>query len=242
MNKVRPNTMLELLNRKDEAILFDHLAAFPADRHAVLQRAGEPTNHVYFPTSGVISFLSVMSDGEAVETAAIGFDNAAGCNTALSGRNANSQLVVQLAMQSWRIEKDRFRAAYERSPRVRHMVHIGNERLIEQTQQTAACHALHLAEQRLARWLLQTHDFAGHEVLDLTQDFVAEMIGVRRTTVSLMATNLQKEGLIKYRRGRVTVVDRGALERRCCECYALVAKNRGLAPDPAVKPLAIPPQ
>src|SRR3954470_20139290 len=91
------------------------------------------------PTAGMISFLTVMQDGEAVETAAVGYDNAAGCNTALSGRNANSQLIVQLAMQSRRISTEQFRKAYEHSAGVRHIVHLGNELLIEQTQQTAGC-------------------------------------------------------------------------------------------------------
>src|SRR5215204_5830440 len=149
-----------------------------------------------------------------------------GHNTALSGRNSNCQLIVQLDMQGYRIASQPFQEAYKQSDAVRHMVHVANERLLEQTQQTAACHALHAAEQRLARWLLQSHDYAGQEVLDLTQDFVSEMIGVRRTTVSLVAGTLQGEGLIKVRRGHVTVLDRGGLERRCCECYAAVAKNR----------------
>jgi CRP-like cAMP-binding protein len=242
MNKPRPNNLLALLDRTEDAIFFDRLNHFSAKRYTMLQRAGEPTKHVYFPIVGMISFLTVMSDGEAIETACVGYDNAAGCNTALSGRNANCQLIVQLALQAQRISNEHFQAAYETSPRVRRMVHVSNEMLIEQTQQTAACQALHKAEQRLARWLLQSHDYVVDDVMDLTQEFVAEMIGVRRTTVSILATTLQTEGLIKYRRGHVTVVNREGLERRCCECYSVVAKNRGLAPDPAVKPIAIPPQ
>jgi CRP-like cAMP-binding protein len=230
------------LNRTEDAVLLDHLTDFSADRHTVLQRAGEPTEFVYFPIAGMISFLAVMQNGEAVETASVGYDNGAGFNTALSGRNANAQLTVQLSMQSRRITSDQFKKAYERSATVRHMVHIGNEMLIEQIQQSAACHALHQAEQRLARWLLQSHDFAGEDVLDLTQDFVSEMIGVRRTTVSLIATTLQTEGLIKIRRGHVTILDREGLERRCCECYGLLARNRSPLAHPALKPIAVPPQ
>src|SRR5215203_5077174 len=242
MNQVRPNALLSMLHKTNESMLFDHLSEYQGERHAILQRAGEPTGHVYFPVSGMISFLAVMNDGEAIETSSVGYDNGAGFNTALSGRNANCQLVVQLALRSLRIATPLFCAAYDKSAAVRHMVHVGNERLLEQTQQTAACHALHAAEQRLARWLLQSHDYAGQEVLDLTQDFVSEMIGVRRTTVSLVAGTLQGEGLIKVRRGHVTVLDRGGLERRCCECYAAVAKNRADAPNRAIKPEAVPPQ
>jgi CRP-like cAMP-binding protein len=242
MNQVRPNNLLALLDPADDALLFDHLSDFSAPRHVVLQRAGEPAGHVYFPVAGMISCLTVMSDGEAVETASVGYDNAAGCNTALSGRNVNAQLIVQLALQSRRISKEHFRAAFEASPGVRNMVQVSNEMLMEQTQQTAACHALHQAEQRLARWLLQSHDYAGHDVLDLTQDFVSEMIGVRRTTVSILATTLQSEGLIKYRRGHVTIVNREGLERRCCECYSVVSEHRKIHSVPSLKPVAVPPQ
>jgi CRP-like cAMP-binding protein len=228
-----------MLQRADEPALFNHLVEFAGTRHTVLQRAGEPTGHVYFPISGMISFLTVMRNGEAVETAAVGYDNAAGYNTALSGRNSNCQLVVQIAGRSLRIEKEAFRRSYNGSGAVRHMIHVGNELLIEQVQQTAACHALHGAEQRLARWLLQSHDYAGGDTLDLTQDFVAEMIGVRRTTVSLMANTLQQEGLISYRRGHVTILDRNGLEQRCCECYTIVSQHRNAHPQ--LRPLAGPP-
>jgi CRP-like cAMP-binding protein len=102
--------------------------------------------------------------------------------------------------------------------------------LVEQIQQIAACHALHNAEGRLARWLLQTHDYAGSDVLDLTQDFVSEMMGVQRTTVTALARTLQNEGLIRYSRGRVTMVDRKGLEQRCCECYQTVAEARSCNP------------
>jgi len=240
MNQVRPNALLAMLNKSDEAQLFSQLVSYPAERHTILQRAGEPTDHVYFPTSWMISFLTVMRDGEAVETASVGYDNAAGYNTALSGRNANCQLIVQLSMKSYRIGKAEFSQAYEHSVGVRHMIHVGNELLVEQIQQGAACHALHQAEQRLARWLLQSHDFAGQDSLDLTQDFVSEMIGVRRTTVSLIANTLQQEGLIHYRRGHVTVIDREALERRCCECYGTLVESR--QKHPSLKPVAVPPR
>jgi CRP-like cAMP-binding protein len=239
MNQIRPNSLLATLNEGTESALFNNLTRFSAERHTVLQRAGEATGHVYFPIAGMVSCLAVMSNGEAVETAAVGFDNMCGHNTALSGRNTNCQLIVQLDLQAHRIATQRFQEAYKQSDAVRHMVHVANELLIEQTQQTAACHALHAAEQRLARWILQTHDFAGQDVLDLTQDFVSEMLGVRRTTVSQVATALQNEKLISVRRGHVTVLSREGLEQRACECYAAVMKR---SEHPALKPLAVPPR
>jgi CRP-like cAMP-binding protein len=239
MNQLRPNNLLASLIRTDEHSLFGNLVEFNADKHTRLQRAGEQIEHVYFPLAGMISLLTVMTDGVAVETAAIGYDSAAGFNGALSGRNSNCEAIVQISMKSLRIARRPFLNAYESSPGVRRMIHLANEMLVEQIQQLAACHALHHAEGRLARWLLQSHDYAGADVLDLTQDFVSEMIGVRRTTVTELAKTLQKEGLIKYSRGRVTIFDRAGLEKRCCECYRSVAKARAL--NPPLKPPSVAP-
>src|SRR5215203_2336320 len=113
MNQVRPNSLLAMLNKSDEAQLFSSFVDYDAERHTILQRAGEPTDHVYFPVAGMISYLTVMEDGQAVETSSVGYDNAAGYNTALSGRNSNCQLIVQLAMTSYRISTLHFRQAYE---------------------------------------------------------------------------------------------------------------------------------
>jgi CRP-like cAMP-binding protein len=239
MNLLRPNKLLATLIRADEHSLFGNLVEFNADKHTRLHRAGEQIEHVYFPLAGMISLLTVMNDGVAVETAAIGYDGAAGFNGALSGRNSNCEAIVQISMKSLRIARRPFLNAYESSPGVRRMIHGANEMLVEQIQQVAACHALHNAEGRLASWLLQTHDYAGNDVLDLTQDFVSEMIGVRRTTVSALAQTLQMEGLIKYSRGRVTIHDRAGLERRCCECYQAVVEARTF--HPPLKPLSVAP-
>jgi CRP-like cAMP-binding protein len=239
MNLLRPNSLLGTLIRADERSLFGNLVEFNADKHTRLHRAGEQVEHVYFPLAGMISLLTVMSDGVAVETGAVGYDSAAGFNGALSGRNANCEAIVQISMKSLRIARRPFLHAYESSPGVRHMIHIANEMLVEQIQQVAACHALHNAEGRLARWLLQSHDYAGNDLLDLTQDFVSEMIGVRRTTVTELAQTLQREGLIKYSRGRVTIVNRSGLESRCCECYKTVVEAR--AADVPLRPMSVPP-
>jgi hypothetical protein len=140
VNVVRPNNLLAMLNRSEDAEFFSQLVEYSAERHAVLQRAGEPTAHVYFPVSGMISHLTVMADGVAVETAAVGYDNGLGFNTALSGRNSNTQLIVQLAMKSYRIASAPFCEAYARSAGVRHMVHVGNELLIEPRTACASSH------------------------------------------------------------------------------------------------------
>jgi CRP-like cAMP-binding protein len=239
MNLLRPNNLLATLTRADERSLFGNLVEYNADKHTRLHRAGEQVEHVYFPLAGMISLLTVMSDGGAVETAAIGYDGAAGFNGALSGRNANCEAIVQTSLRSLRIARRPFLNAYEGSPGVRHMIHVANEMLVEQVQQVAACHALHNSVGRLARWLLQSHDYASNDILDLTQDFVSEMIGVRRTTVTELAQTLQKEGLIRYSRGRVTILNREGLKDRCCECYRTVAEARSA--NPPLMPASIAP-
>jgi CRP-like cAMP-binding protein len=239
MNLLRPNNLLASLIRDDERALFENLVEFNAQKLTRLYRAGEPVEYIYFPLAGMISLLTVMTNGTAVETAAIGYDSAAGFNGALSGRNSNCEAIVQIPMKSLRIARRPFLIAYNCSPGVRRMIHGANEMLIEQTQQVAACHALHSAESRLARWLLQTHDYAGANILDLTQDFVSEMIGVRRTTVTDLARALQMKGFIKYKRGRVVITDRNGLERLCCECYRTVAEAR--ASNPPLKPVSVAP-
>jgi CRP-like cAMP-binding protein len=231
--------MLSMLNKSAEARFFGDLEEFSGKRRTILARAGKVIDHVYFPTSGMISLLTVMRDGEAVETGAVGYDNGCGFNAALSGQNSNCQSVVQLAMTSLRIAKQPFCEAYDRSPAIRRMVHRGNEMLIEQLQQTAACHALHTVETRFARWLLQAHDYAWQDVLDLTQEFVSEMIGVRRASITEIALRLQTEGLITYRRGEVTIQNRRALEARSCECYRLIAESR--SGKSGLKPVAVAP-
>jgi CRP-like cAMP-binding protein len=240
MHRVRPNTLLSTLSRVDEPELFGALSEIYMERHTLLQATTAPIEHVYFPVAGMISLQSVMDGGQSVESAAIGYDSATGFNGALSGRNANCQAVVQLDLTALRIAKVPFLNAYNSSYRVRQMIHAANELLVEQVQQTAACHALHRTESRLARWLLQTHDYAGIDVFGLTQEFIAEMMGVQRTTVTEVAQMFQKERLIKYTRGHVTILDREGLEERSCECYRIIAPSAVPEP-PRLKRVARPP-
>jgi CRP-like cAMP-binding protein len=236
MNVIRPNRLLSALIAEDEQSFFTSLSPFAAEKHTILHAAGLAATHVYFPSSGMISLLTVMNDGHSIETAAVGYDSAVGFNSALSGRNSNCESIVQVTMTSMRINRAQFCQAYDRSPGVRKMIHTANEMLVEQTQQTAACHALHEANSRFARWLLQTHDYAGQDELDITQDFVSEMMGVRRTTVSIIAASLQEAGLIRYSRGHVRILSRPGLEKLSCECYATLARD-----TVQMKPRAVPP-
>ena len=229
------NALLARLSRADEADFFSHLTEFNAPKRTVLYQAGEDVEYVYFPTAGMISLLTMMDDGQCLETSAVGREGAAGFNAALSGRNINCRAVVQLDLQSFRMSKVSFRQAFSGSPGVRRIVHHANELLIDQIQRTAACHVFHSTEARLARWLLQTQDHAGKAEIDLTQEYLAEMLGVLRSTVSVVAARFQKDGLIRYRRGHLNILNRTGLVRLCCECYqplsspALPEKDRKLS-------------
>ncbi len=173
----------------------------------------------------MISLVSLMHDGKVVETCIVGFDNAVGIGAALSGRRSNCRAVVQLPLTSQRISTANFKLAYANSSCIRAMANHANELMIEQAQQCVACNALHEADARLARWLLRCADYAEVDQLPLTQGFMAEMLGLRRTTVTNIACALHEKGLIDYSRGQLTVIDRAGLEKTACECYAALAKG-----------------
>jgi CRP-like cAMP-binding protein len=174
----------------------------------------------------MISLVTLMQEGTMVETAGVGFDNALGIGTALSGRIPACRAVVQLPLISLRISKANFNQAFAESAGVRAMAHQANELMFEQVQQSAACNALHDIEARLARWLLRCSDYTGGKQLRLTQEFMAQMLGVRRPTVTNIACSLQQRGFIDYTRGQLKVLDRASLEKLACECYAAPAEKR----------------
>jgi CRP-like cAMP-binding protein len=191
----------------------------------VLHEQEAPVENVYFPLSGVISLISVMQGGQVVETAMVGREGAVGAFGGLLPWNAFTQAVVQLAGITAAIPVSRFQAAVGQSDRIRNLVLRYKEALLAQVQQTAACNVLHPLESRLARWLLQTLDRASDSELALTQDFMAQMLAVRRSTVTLIAGKLQEAGLISYRRGLLVVRDRSRLEEAACECYRTIRRR-----------------
>jgi CRP-like cAMP-binding protein len=219
------NRLLSDLGDADFALLAPHLRDVPLIQGVVLQEQEAPVENVYFPLSGVISLISVMEGGEVVETAMVGREGAVGAFGGLGPWNAFTRAVVQLAGIAAAIPVSRFQAAVGQSDRIRNLVLQCKEALLAQVQQTAACNALHPLESRLARWLLQTLDRASDPELSLTQDFIAQMLAVRRTTVTLIAGKLQEAGLIRYRRGRIVVLDRPRLEEAACECYRTIHRR-----------------
>jgi CRP-like cAMP-binding protein len=176
---------------------------------------------VFFPQTGMISLLVITEEGAGVEAATIGFEGAVGVNGGLGKRRAFTRGVIQLPGTISHMPAPAFERVVSKSNAVRDIVARYTEVLWNEAQQIAACNALHDAESRLARWLLQTQDRVpgSGSSLALTQDFLSQMLGIRRTTVTLVARSLQKAGLIRYTRGKITILDRRGLEEAACECY-----------------------
>jgi CRP-like cAMP-binding protein len=195
------------------------------ERGAVLQHPGDVVEQVYFPRSGMISVVVVMRTGEEVETATVGREGALGTGVALGSRRATGRALVQLPGAAARIPAAQFVAAASRSGVIHDIAARYNTLLIAQIQQSVACNALHDAEARLCRWLLSCSDRVNSDTIPLTQEFLGQMLGVRRTTVTIVARMLQAAGMIRYRRGVIQIVDRAALEEGACECYATTRQH-----------------
>jgi CRP-like cAMP-binding protein len=216
------NRLLGILPPSDLALLTPHLRDVRFEQGAMLQEAGEPIEQVYFPHNGMISLLAVMRDGSGIETATIGREGAVSVMAGFGSRRSASRAVMQVAGDVSHIASPKFRAAVESSAALRNLVVLYNDVQMALFQQTAGCNALHHVEKRFCRWLLQTRDRCDSDEIPLTQEFLSEMLGVQRTSVTLIARSLQTAGLIKYRRGRIDILDRDGLEKRSCECYETV--------------------
>jgi len=188
----------------------------------VLYEPGEPLSHVYFPTSGMVALVAVMADGRATETATIGREGAFGMSASGYVDKAFTRYVVQIAGSGYRVTASDFEQMIDDSVGLCSAVARWRDVLLRMTLQSVACNAVHNVRQRCARWILTTHDRTENDLLPLTQEFLAEMLGVKRNAISLVARELQSVGAIDYRRGRVTVVDRGRLQAISCECYPLI--------------------
>ncbi len=217
----RVNRLLASLPPNEQAVLDLQLKPVELVRGTILETLGEPTEYVHFPCSGALaSLLQTMQDGASVEVAAIGSDGMIGSMAALGSGVALAQAVVQLPGVFMRMPVAAFGAAMQAHPTLREKVVRYNEMIVAQMQQSIACNALHDVESRLCRWLLQTQDRTGADVLPFTQEVLGQMLGVRRTTITLVARMLQTADMIRWSRGKVEILDRQALERASCECYA----------------------
>ncbi|HEX4196097.1 MAG TPA: Crp/Fnr family transcriptional regulator [Caulobacteraceae bacterium] len=201
------------------AALSPHVHEIALSLGRVVAEPGEPVDHVYFPSSGVISIITLLEDGRRVESLTVGREGAVGLLTAFGDPVWRSRGLVQIAGAALRIEAAALRAAAARHPAI--IDHVVRYAQVTEAQlhQSAACNALHDIEARLCRWLLTCEDRVGDNVLPLTHEFLGMMLGVQRTRVTTAAQALQRRGLIDYRRGLITVKDRPGMEQASCECY-----------------------
>jgi CRP-like cAMP-binding protein len=219
------NLLLAALPVADYALLAPHLKEVALEQGAILQEQGEPIEQVYFPHDGIVSLLAVMRHDDAIETATIGYEGAVGCFAGFGPRRSHTRAIVQVRGAALRVSASQFRKIAEASEPVRGIIARCGEMLLIQVQQTAACNALHAVEARLSRWLLQARDRVPGNTIKLTHEFLSQMLGVRRTTVTVVANVLQQAGLIRYHRGHIEIVDRPGLEARACECYAAIRRQ-----------------
>ena len=214
------NQLLAALSADDRAELEPHLRAVTLPQGQVLFEPGDEVTHVWFPDSGAVSLVMALRDGALVEAFMAGREGMTDPIVHAGPRRATARGIVQLPGEGQRIDAARLREACEARPGVRAVLDRYALRLLGELEQAVACNAAHRLEPRLAKWLLRSHDRSDSDVLPLTQEFLAEMLGAQRTTVTEVAKTLQIAGAVDYRRGRITVRDRGLLERLSCECYA----------------------
>ena len=198
----------------------------------VVYESGSLLKHVYFPTTSIVSLLYVMENGASAEIAVVGMEGLVGVSLFMGGGSTPSRAVVQSAGKGFRLKSNVMKQEFERAGPVMHLLLRYTQALITQMAQTAVCNRHHSLDQQLCRWLLLSLDRLRCNQLVMTQELIANMLGVRREGVTEAALKLQRAGLISYARGRITVLDRSGLEARTCECYAVVKKEYDrLLPD-----------
>lgn len=208
----------------------------PLRMRETLQEAGDPPQFVYFPTSGIISVLTVMENGMMIEFATVGREGTTGVPVFLGIGDSNMALISQVPGEALRMTRDDFRAQM--------LVHAGFENamrhysgvMLALVAQSAACNRAHHVDERCARWLLMTHDQSESDTFPITQEFLAQMLGVSRPSVTVSANSLQTAGLIRYHRGEMTILNRAGLEQASCECYGVTHATAGQA---AIAPLNV---
>lgn len=219
------NRLLEALPADDYGLLAPHLIQMELERGRLLYDPGDRIDTVYFPLDGVISLMTLMENGAAIESATIGPEGALGLMAAVAPRQSLSRTIVQTPARAMRISAAQMHDAWAKSARIRTMVDNHGEALFGHAIQSVACNALHSVEARFCRWLLTCHDRISTDTVALTQEFLADMLGVQRTTVTAVARTLQEKKLIRYRRGVVDIIDRAGLEALTCECYGVIRRN-----------------
>src|SRR5471032_1999122 len=219
------NRLLDALEPASRARIDPHLEPVTLKLGAVVCEAGGVLKYAYFPEGAVLSLLTVLKNGSAIETANIGREGAFGLFAAMYSRVSFNRCIVQLEGGMVRCPIERMQSEFNHSEHVRNLFVSYSETLLSQVQQTVACNALHTTEARICRWLLMMHDRADGVALPYTHEFLSHILGANRKSVTLAAQALQSAGLITYRRGQIQVLDRPGLEKASCECYSVVRER-----------------
>src|SRR3954454_16834812 len=216
------NAILASLSASDTAALRPYLKAAHLQQKSVLYEAGDRIKAVYFPTNAVVSLVVRLATGETTEGAMVGRDGAVGIASALDGKIAMTSAIVQLGGDAITCDPAVFRGAALQSENLISIIMRHEQSLFAQAQQSTACMANHEVDARLCRWLLRARDLSESDHLPFTQEFLAEMLGVRRTSVTTVARTLQEAGIIRYSRGKIQIMDVEGLQETACECYQAV--------------------
>jgi len=228
------NRLLTMLPDAERMRLLPHLEHVELPFGKVLYECGGTSAYVYFPTTAIISLMHLLSDGASAEIAAIGRDGIAGFTQLMGGGTTASRAVVQCGGAGYRLKAHFIAEEMGRAGPILNLLLRHAQGLMTQSAQTAVCNRYHCLDQQLCRWLLLTLDRLTTNEIAMTQELIASLLGVRREGVTAAAGRLQAAGLIRYRRGRISVLDRGGLEQRACECYAVVRREyERLLPAPA---------
>jgi len=219
------NHLLEALPTAERERLFPHLKLVTLPLGTVLYEAGRMQRYMYFPTDAIVSLLYVLKDGESAEIAVVGNDGAIDVALIMGGATLTNRAIVQSAGSAYRLTRRRIEQEFARHGDTLHILLRYTQALITQMAQTAVCNRHHTVDQQLCRWLLLSLDRLSSNQLVMTQELIANMLGVRREGVTEAAGKLQKAGVIEYRRGKITVLDRSRLETMSCECYEVVRKE-----------------
>ncbi len=217
-----PNYLLAHLSDRDAALLEPHLKLVDLGTGTVLYRAEDTITRVYFPFTGIISYVVAISSGQHVEAGVIGRNSVVGSSVPLDGEIAINEAVVQVATTGTMVDAALLKQLTAGTESLRVCFAHHEEMAFAQVQQVAACNALHSLEERLSRWLLQARDLLDIDDLPLTQEFLSQMLGVQRSSLTLVARRLQESGLIDYHRGHIRLLDTEALQDTSCECYAAI--------------------
>ena len=216
------NAILASLSASDAAALRPHLKATHLQQQTVLYETGDAIKSVYFPVSAVVSLVVSLATGEMTESAMVGKDGAVGMASALDGKVAMCRAIVQLGGDAMVCDPSAFRGAALQSENMISRIMRHEQAVFAQAQQSTACMAHHEVDARLCRWMLRARDLSGSDLLPFTQEFLAEMLGVRRTSVTAVARTLQEAGMIKYTRGKIEILDVEGLREGACECHETV--------------------